>query len=220
MTHHPRIHPVRYAVSVTFTRGFIIKKQSINPAVSMQMRAVSRFHLGPKSSAWCCVQHRDNWIRHTSAIQCGSVDVSVGCPGYVWLLNGGGYRTRWGLAQGGGDPRVDYAVTDVHVDTAGSRCAVRAVGNPGGPMVIAMHGFADHPAHLVGPGEGAWVGDQAVVHGQTARKVATLGTASPQVVQQLMSRNPRVAWSMRRVLLPRLWPWGSKASPERGRRST
>lgn len=41
---------------------------------------------------------------------------------------------------------MDYSVTNVHVDTARGRFAVRAVGNPGGRIVIAVHGFADHPA--------------------------------------------------------------------------
>ncbi|MDO5619639.1 alpha/beta fold hydrolase [Kocuria sp.] len=54
---------------------------------------------------------------------------------------------------------MEYAVTDVHVDTYRGRFAVRAVGNPGGQIVIAVHGFADHPAsfdqlgrHLAGHG--------------------------------------------------------------------
>lgn len=158
---------------------------------------------------------------------------------------------------------MDYAVTDVHVDTARGRFAVRAVGNPGGSMVVALHGFADHPATfdamgqhlaahgyvtvapylraqarspadgadswqehaadlralvaelspdraplLVGHGEGAWVVHQALAHGLMAHRVLTLGTPAPEVVQHLMRRDPRVAWSMRHVLLARMGSWG------------
>lgn len=60
--------------------------------------------------------------------------------------------------RGGGSP-VEYAVTEVHVGTERGRFAARAVGNPGGRIVIAVHGFADHPAsfddlgrHLAGHG--------------------------------------------------------------------
>lgn len=158
---------------------------------------------------------------------------------------------------------MDYAVTDVHVDTARGRFAVRAVGNPGGSMVVALHGFADHPATfdamgqhlathgyvmvapyiraqapspevgadslpghaadlqalvdelspdraplLVGHGEGAWVVHQALANGLMAHRVLTMGTPAPEVVQLLMRRDPRVAWSMRHVLLTRMGSWG------------
>lgn len=160
---------------------------------------------------------------------------------------------------------MDYAVTDVHVDTAQARFAVRAVGNPGGPVVVALHGFADHPATfdalgrhlaahgyvtvapylrghapspldggpslsahaadlhalvdelspdrpvlLIGHGEGAWVVHQALGRGMKAHKVVALGAAGPDVVQHLMRRDPRVAWSMRHVLLPRMGSWGRR----------
>ncbi|MDO4254760.1 MAG: alpha/beta hydrolase [Kocuria sp.] len=48
---------------------------------------------------------------------------------------------------------MEYSVTNVHVDTARGRFAVRAVGNPGGRMVLAIHGFADHPATFDGLGQ-------------------------------------------------------------------
>lgn len=51
---------------------------------------------------------------------------------------------------------------------------------------------------------------QALAHGMKAHKVIALGAAGPDVVQHLMRRDPRVAWSMRHVLLPRMGSWGRR----------